>query len=193
MSDQARVINDFLDFISGKMRSIDPWRTILAGPDVDRGELEFEMAVEAMEKLVMNRLWHLTFMPAMDAASVPAHMSAMDDLERDKVLSQRIQLFAWIRPTHLDLPIPDVPARVSRSEIKSRDAAANVTTPSEQGEPRKSGRQKEKQAHAFVDFACKELRKINEYKAPRDKMICILNCCKVIFGEPLLLLPLIKR
>jgi hypothetical protein len=29
-----------------------------------------------------------------------------------------------------------------------------------------------------------ELLKINHYKAPRDKMICILNCCKVIFGEP---------
>ncbi len=28
-----------------------------------------------------------------------------------------------------------------------------------------------------------ELLKINHYKAPRDKMICILNCCKVIFGK----------
>lgn len=28
-----------------------------------------------------------------------------------------------------------------------------------------------------------ELLKINGYRAPRDKVICILNCCKVIFGE----------
>jgi Rab5 GDP/GTP exchange factor len=27
-----------------------------------------------------------------------------------------------------------------------------------------------------------ELLKINHYKAPRDKLICILNCSKVIFG-----------
>lgn len=27
-----------------------------------------------------------------------------------------------------------------------------------------------------------ELLKINGYRAPRDKVICILNCCKVIFG-----------
>lgn len=27
-----------------------------------------------------------------------------------------------------------------------------------------------------------ELVKINHYKAPRDKLICILNSCKVIFG-----------
>ncbi|OIV96693.1 hypothetical protein TanjilG_09235 [Lupinus angustifolius] len=29
-------------------------------------------------------------------------------------------------------------------------------------------------------LARKELQKINMYKAPRDKLICILNCCKVI-------------
>ena len=28
-----------------------------------------------------------------------------------------------------------------------------------------------------------ELIKINHYKAPRDKLICILNSCKVIFGS----------
>nr|QGT31829.1 vacuolar sorting protein 9 [Petunia x hybrida] len=29
-------------------------------------------------------------------------------------------------------------------------------------------------------YAQKELQKINMYKAPRDKLVCILNCCKVI-------------
>jgi hypothetical protein len=33
-----------------------------------------------------------------------------------------------------------------------------------------------------------ELVKINHYKAPRDKLICILNCCKVIFGSSLRLI-----
>ncbi|CAO3629999.1 unnamed protein product [Cunninghamella echinulata] len=35
---------------------------------------------------------------------------------------------------------------------------------------------------SFMIFAQSELLKINNYKAPRDKLICILNCCKVIFG-----------
>ncbi|ANB12583.1 guanine nucleotide exchange factor VPS9 [Sugiyamaella lignohabitans] len=35
---------------------------------------------------------------------------------------------------------------------------------------------------AFVKLASDELTKINHYRAPRDKVICILNCCKVIFG-----------
>ena len=34
------------------------------------------------------------------------------------------------------------------------------------------------------NFVLLELLKINHYKAPRDKLICILNACKVIFGEP---------
>jgi hypothetical protein len=28
-----------------------------------------------------------------------------------------------------------------------------------------------------------ELLKIKTYRAPRDKIICVLNCCKVIFGK----------
>lgn len=31
-----------------------------------------------------------------------------------------------------------------------------------------------------LQLAQKELQKINMYKAPRDKLVCILNCCKVI-------------
>lgn len=32
----------------------------------------------------------------------------------------------------------------------------------------------------FLQLAQKELQKINMYRAPRDKLVCILNCCKVI-------------
>ena len=61
-TDQVRVINDFLDFIAGKMRQVDPWKSMLDvdwRDDPERAEAEFDLALEAMEKLVMNRLWHL--------------------------------------------------------------------------------------------------------------------------------------
>lgn len=29
-------------------------------------------------------------------------------------------------------------------------------------------------------FAAKELQKINFFKAPRDKLLCIMNCCRII-------------
>ncbi|KNZ44181.1 vacuolar sorting-associated protein [Puccinia sorghi] len=138
VSEQVKVVNDFLDFISIKMREIPdgPWdpRTC--------NDAEFDNAVEAMEKLVMNRVWHLTFTPAL---STP-QPSQTDDLERDTVLSQKMNLFSWVTDRHLDLKLP------------------------------------EDEADGFLEFAKTELLKINSYKAPRDKMICILNCCKVIFG-----------
>ncbi|SCU86196.1 LADA_0D12926g1_1 [Lachancea dasiensis] len=34
----------------------------------------------------------------------------------------------------------------------------------------------------FSQLAGKELSRVNEYKAPRDKMVCILNACRVLFG-----------
>lgn len=34
----------------------------------------------------------------------------------------------------------------------------------------------------FIQLSGKELNRINSYKAPRDKMVCILNACKVIYG-----------
>lgn len=41
-------------------------------------------------------------------------------------------------------------------------------------------------------LAQKELQKINMYKAPKDKLICILNCCKVI-GNLLLNASLVSK
>ena len=38
------------------------------------------------------------------ARSVPPRTITTDDLERDRVLSQRTALFEWIQPAHLDVP-----------------------------------------------------------------------------------------
>ena len=34
----------------------------------------------------------------------------------------------------------------------------------------------------YLKNAINELSKINEFKSPRDKVICIMNCCKVAYG-----------
>ncbi|KAH8928243.1 hypothetical protein BT69DRAFT_1213065 [Atractiella rhizophila] len=144
--DQIKVINDFLDFIALKMRENDlfyPSRL-----PQKRAEAEFEINLEAMEKLVLNRLWHLTFTPVLNQSGSTRPPS--DDLERDHVLSQRIFLFRWIEPKHLDLPFPH----------EREDGGWDH----------------------YIPFAQRELGNINHYKAPRDKIICVLNCCKVIFA-----------
>ncbi|KAF6761755.1 guanine nucleotide exchange factor Vps9 [Ephemerocybe angulata] len=136
VNDQVKIINDFLSFIAQQMRNCDVWKN--ASDD------EFDNAMEGMEKLVMNRLYDFTFTPQLERAQPPRPITT-DDLEKDRVLSQRIALFGWVEEKHLDIP---------------------------EGEGGKG----------FLMFAQQELLKINHYKAPRDKLICILNSCKVIFG-----------
>lgn len=96
-----------------------------------------------------------------------------DDLERDHVLSQRIRMFCWIKEHHLDLPTSPKP---STSSQPSDEPSGTVTPPSR---PSSTGSMTKDD---YLDFAQRELLKINQYKAPRDKLITILNCCKVIFG-----------
>ncbi|KAJ7879964.1 hypothetical protein B0H14DRAFT_3858242 [Mycena olivaceomarginata] len=136
VGDQVKIINDFLNFIVKPMRESEIWK--------NASDAEFDNALEGMEKLVMNQLYQFTFTPAVVHA-IPRRQITADDLERDRVLTQRIALFGWIRESHLDIPV---------------------------GEG----------SNGFLMFAQQELLKINHYKAPRDKLICILNCCKVIFG-----------
>ncbi|KAL9713599.1 hypothetical protein Ac2012v2_003210 [Leucoagaricus gongylophorus] len=98
ISDQIKIINDFLTFISGQMRSCDTWK--------NSSDADFDNAMEGMEKLVMNRLYDFTFTPQV----IRAHSSrpiTTDDLERDRVLSQRIALFGWLEEKHLDIHTGD--------------------------------------------------------------------------------------
>ena len=154
VNEQVKIVHDFLHFICGKMQQCEVWRDI--------SPQELDNAFEGMEKLVMNRLYTQTFPPAVFASSSALNSSAKsnnpvlkyqrikggslsDDLERDRILSQRIQIFKWVEEKHLDITV----SRLNPN---------------------------------FLSLAKQEFRKINNYRAPRDKVICILNCCKVIFG-----------
>ena len=97
-----------------------------------------------------------TFTPQL----VPSQPITTDDLERDAVFSQRVRLFGWIREKHLDVP--------------EGEASQGFLGFAQQGESC---------SYHATSVLMIELLKINHYKAPRDKMICILNCCKVIFGR----------
>ncbi|WYZ35216.1 hypothetical protein EsH8_I_001492 [Colletotrichum jinshuiense] len=153
--EQVKIISDFLAFIANKMAQCEVWR--------DVSDAEFDNAREGMEKLVMNRLYTQTFSPAIPPpqpipGAKPKRRGGerpmgpgrrgqhQEDVERDDILTQKINIYAWLREEHLDIP------------------------PAEE-----SGRR-------FLKLAQQELLKIKSYRAPRDKIICVLNCCKVIFG-----------
>ncbi|KAJ6257246.1 Vacuolar protein-sorting-associated protein [Drechslerella dactyloides] len=151
--DQVRFISDFLEFIHGKMAMCEVWREV--------SDAEFDNAKEGMEKLVMNRLYTQTFSPA-----IPPPASTMD--KRGKRRSN-----------------PNAPGRtgqhqedVERDEILTQKVGIYGWVREEHLDIKPVGEQGRK----FLTLASKEILKINNYRAPRDKVICVLNCCKVIFG-----------
>ncbi|ORY04849.1 hypothetical protein K493DRAFT_404578, partial [Basidiobolus meristosporus CBS 931.73] len=125
VNEQIQAIHGFLNDIAYDMRNCEVWARC--------SEVDFENALEGMEKLIMNKLYKYTFCPL-----------TADDVEKDDILNQKVQLYRWIKEEHLDIPV-------------------------------------NKHNESFLGFAQAELAKINTYKAPRDKLICILNCCIVIF------------
>ncbi|MCJ1312873.1 hypothetical protein MMC25_006549 [Agyrium rufum] len=153
--EQVKLISDFLLFISNRMAQCEVWQEV--------SDAEFDNAKEGMEKLVMTRLYNQTFSPAIpppapipilkgkkktaEKTSGPGRRGQhQEDIERDDVLNQKVQIYGWVKEEHLD--IPPVGERGKR----------------------------------FLVLAQQELLKIKGYRAPRDKVICVLNCCKVIFG-----------
>jgi Rab5 GDP/GTP exchange factor len=153
--EQVKIIGDFLTFIANKMALCDIWR--------DVSDAEFDNAKEGMEKLVMNRLYALTFSPAIPPPPQPLRGKGrrkdldkmlgpgrrgqhQEDVERDEILAQKVKIYGWVKEEHLDIP---------------------SVGPS---------------GERFLKLAQQELLKIKGYRAPRDKVICVLNCCKVIVG-----------
>lgn len=157
--EQVKIISDFLEFISKKMAQCEVWRTV--------SEAEFDNAKEGMEKLVMNRLYSQTFSPAI----APAPGSP-----RKGGKSLRSQA---------DVASPHGPGRrgqhqedVERDEVIAQKLRIYGWIQEEHLDINPVGDKGRK----FLTLAQQELLKINSYRAPRDKIICVLNCCKVIFG-----------
>ena len=151
------------------MAQCDVWRNV--------SSQEFDNAIEGMEKLIMNRLYSQTFAPAvLGHESLPIPPSPVtqpssslrrraskagslgDDLERDNILMQKIKVFSWITEVQLDIP----KNTLNRSFVSLAKQGLRC--------------------FIMALLSCIEFVKINNYRAPRDKVICILNCCKVIFG-----------
>jgi hypothetical protein len=151
--EQVKIIGDFLEFISKKMEQCEVWRTV--------SDAEFDNAREGMEKLVMNRLYSQTFSPAIPP---PEPASPRKGRRRQE---------------------PPGPGRrgqhqedVERDEVLAQKVRIYKWVSEEHLDIKPVGDKGKK----FLNLAQQELLKIKSYRAPRDKIICVLNCCKVIFG-----------
>jgi hypothetical protein len=151
--EQVKIIGDFLEFISKKMAQCEIWRTV--------SDAEFDNAREGMEKLVMNRLYNHTFSPAIPP---PEPVSPRKGRRRQDPPGP------GRRGQHQeDVERDEVLAQKVRIYKWVREEHLDIKDVGEKG-------------RKFLALAQQELLKIKSYRAPRDKIICILNCCKVIFG-----------
>ena len=153
--EQVKIIGDFLAFITNKMALCDVWR--------DVSDAEFDNAKEGMEKLVMNRLYAQTFSPAIaPPAPLARSKSKRKDQERGIVSGRRGQ-------HQEDVERDDILAQKVRIYGWVKEDHLDIPPVGSNGQ-------------RFLKLAQQELLKIKGYRAPRDKVICVLNCCKVIFG-----------
>ncbi|KAI9752573.1 MAG: prolyl-tRNA synthetase [Chaenotheca gracillima] len=153
--EQVKIISDFLAFITNKMAQCEVWR--------DVSDAEFDNAREGMEKLVMNRLYTQTFSPAIPPPQpVSDAKSKRKQPERSQVPGRRGQ-------HQEDVERDEVLAQKVRIYGWIREEHLDIQSVESSGK-------------RFLNLAQKELLKIRTYRAPRDKVICVLNCCKVIFG-----------
>lgn len=155
--EQVKIIGDFLAFITNKMAQCEIWREV--------SENEFDNAREGMEKLVMNRLYAQTFSPAIPPpAQLPRSRSRGRRKDVEKVLGP------GRKGQHQeDIERDDVLAQKIRIYSWVKEEHLDIPPVGPNGE-------------RFLRLAQQELLKIKSYRAPRDKVICVLNSCKVIFG-----------
>ena len=155
--EQVKIISDFLEFIAKKMALCEVWRAV--------SDAEFDNAREGMEKLVMNRLYNQTFSPAIPP---------LEPVSPAKGRRSRTQPLSSQAPGRKgqhqeDVERDAVIAQKIRIYGWIKEEHLDIPAVSEKG-------------RKFLILAQQELLKINSYRAPRDKVICVLNCCKVIFG-----------
>ncbi|EGV64496.1 hypothetical protein CANTEDRAFT_103751, partial [Yamadazyma tenuis ATCC 10573] len=128
---------------------------MLFEPFASMDEVDLENSREGLEKLIMNRIYSLCFPPELEKTPKYVQGLVAKDLENDDHFNQQLEKFSWVNGSHLDVDLQRL------TSIKAHNSEEELN---------------------FMEYAIKEFTKINDYRAPRDKIICILNGCKIIFG-----------
>ncbi|KAJ5047510.1 uncharacterized protein L3040_003334 [Drepanopeziza brunnea f. sp. 'multigermtubi'] len=155
----AKFLRSFLQEFGKKQWMVheqcDVWREV--------SDAEFDNAREGMEKLVMNRLYTQTFSPAIPPPQpIPGSKSKRRGGERPMGPGRKGQ-------HQEDVERDEILAQKVLIYGWIKEQHLDIPAVGDSGK-------------RFLILAQQELLKIKTYRAPRDKIICVLNCCKVIFG-----------
>lgn len=117
---------------------------------------DLENSNEGVEKLIMNRLYEYCFSPdIVKKYGANVSESILQDIYDDNEFFTQLHKFSWISGKHLDIDVDEIAQRKKENSKEHTD---------------------------YMGRATAELNKMNNYRAPRDKIICILNSCKIIFS-----------
>ncbi|KAL9009013.1 MAG: hypothetical protein Q9173_005924 [Seirophora scorigena] len=153
--EQVKIVSDFLTFITGRMAQCEVWRGV--------SDAEFDNAKEGMEKLVMNRLYLQTFSPAIPPpAPLPSVKGKKKNPEKLVGPGRKGQ-------HQEDIERDEILGQKVRIYRWVQEEHLDIPPLDDNG-------------RRFMSFAQQQLLKVKMYRAPRDKIVCVLNCCKVIFG-----------
>lgn len=153
--EQMKIISDFLTFITGRMAQCEIWRGV--------SDAEFDNAKEGMEKLVMNRLYLQTFSPAIPPPTpLPGAKGKRKNAEKLLGPGRKGQ-------HQEDIERDEILGQKVRIYQWVQEEHLDIPSLDDNG-------------RRFMSFAQQQLLKVKLYRAPRDKIVCVLNCCKVIFG-----------
>ncbi|CAE6489093.1 unnamed protein product [Rhizoctonia solani] len=97
--------------------------------------------------------------------------NAVEDME--KLVMTRL----YQSPEHLDIP-----KKLKDPEENEKKAASSDQPNPEDYSPANAENSADSEIMKFLLFAQQEMNEINHYKAPREKLLCVINSCKVIFG-----------
>ncbi|KAI3637031.1 hypothetical protein MIR68_004737 [Amoeboaphelidium protococcarum] len=176
--EKQRIVRDFMLFMTDRDRG-KVLECQLYNSDKDKSPELLDNFSEGLEKLVCIKLYDYL-------------LNDPHDILVDKCLHYVILLHSkWITLDHFDISFR---AHVYKwhetlqqsSELQSSDLLSDQ----EQGSqaPTQSKRldlarnSVEQQVNNAIKLALDELRKITEYKSARDKLISIVNCCKILLG-----------
>lgn len=125
-------------------------------PFASMDQVDIENSNEGIEKLIMNRLYEYCFSPEVfNKFGARTPESHLKDMREDVKFASYLDKFSWVLGTHLDVDLDEIAQRKKETSHDSMN---------------------------YLDHAITELNKMNNYRAPRDKIICILNSCKIIFS-----------
>ena len=156
MKEQVRLISDFELFIFEKFSKYEPFKSM--------NQEQIKNSKDCMEKLITSKIYIKIFSPLVAANNglLVLDEDHLLNVQQDKKLNEKIKEFRFVTPDMLELSSGSPKTSNAHEDAASTKPFVLL--------------------NRFSIMAAKELSKLNRFKAPRDKMICILNSCKILFA-----------